>query len=1158
MNKGGDLVTVNERGKPVINPDYFQLTVDIDSNYKVVPAVQIRSPYRSTSRKLINISDGDATSELNFADQVGKRLRRISIDHMLDPTSYKEKTGTNFVDDIFNASDLQTDINIEQPFSGSSATIQVKGDDVIVEGGKIAESQRKRLGKKFTTKEVKVSKENIEDFSEIIDDILKFDVDAHHDLLSMESDDHNEVTTSIRNMVSSFAIKDSAKALKIVNDIMGADESKFEGDQLQSYEDAVELVEAQGVTEGVDSLAKAVMVLGELQTQINDGKIELKLTSSTSISDPAGLGVQKEGIVFFKGTEVVHAVHGIVTISKGLKDGYYYVSKKTRAGVKNIKAYAKDVYTKNSDYAKAAKSKQALEKLNRNPDVNKDLIKAEQRKLDIIENRIAKAEAKRNKTQDESDSAEVSGVGDFSQYNLAEVYENVTHNARQSEIIEEFAETDRVAEILGSAVKYQNYHEKYYPKINEFATKESVEASRQAILDGIPYTDKQLVDLSTLAENILQTAEEGTVEHTDALAAINNIAGVRAIRQSILDNESNTGFIKVEALGLGRKGVEGTFILPSEVSKNTGGESKSTVHDNISAASNAIKLVRTLVVHESKLKSADFTSKGNKKISNPKTTSVPVVTTTSTVTGTQTKVTTKNPSTVKAKKKKPVTKKTTQKVVADADKAINELFEMTDAEVEAFDRIIGVLSKSKSGFDVQAYAQEYAKKKGFKPKKSTTHIPPKFDSTVMTEGEYEVFVDYGTVSKEVIQAIAQKIKDGKALTPPEVAVHGELVTDIEDALQELKKKDDAKNKGKGKLKSKAKVNTLPKRSYDKFQISGIVSEPLALAVAIKMEEADRLGISYEDYLSEEEATVYNMDSTGKIARYKDRAKKKVDEKEKFTEIVKDVKMYLDNYKLEDAEGKEILGEEKSSLEESIADVFIPKNAKDPKLTVSSVADEYLHQNNIKSEFTLFKLGGEVTMSQEAFDFEVAEAKKMLPNVPLEVVKDVTTMVNKYGVQAIGAFDKGVRYLVNRAKDGTAYHETFHAVAGLYLTMDEKQRIATENGEKAWSLKLEEKLADDFADYVQKKKTEGFSARVKRFFRNLVNWTKGARSQDYTTQVFEKIASKGYAKTDAINTIYNSIGKHSLNTIDSFKRTLSEKEKVTLQELQDKGEIKIVC
>ena len=204
----------------------------------------------------------------------------------------------------------------------------------------------------------------------------------------------------------------------------------------------------------------------------------------------------------------------------------------------------------------------------------------------------------------------------------------------------------------------------------------------------------------------------------------------------------------------------------------------------------------------------------------------------------------------------------------------------------------------------------------------------------------------------------------------------------------------------------------------------------------------------------------------------------------------------------------------------------------------------------------FKEGVDTSNTAEAFAAEVSQVKAMLPQISIAQVESVTAMVNKFGTKAIGAYDQGVAYIVKNAKAGTLFHEGFHAVASLYLTNEERLAMAKEKGESKWSRKLEETLADDFAEFAQERKSPSIGDRVRKFFQSILDWFSNTRSVDVTTGIFEKIASKGYAKSKSLNWQENVSA--DFNSISTYKERLSKKNSVLLQTLIDTNKIEIVC
>ena len=225
------------------------------------------------------------------------------------------------------------------------------------------------------------------------------------------------------------------------------------------------------------------------------------------------------------------------------------------------------------------------------------------------------------------------------------------------------------------------------------------------------------------------------------------------------------------------------------------------------------------------------------------------------------------------------------------------------------------------------------------------------------------------------------------------------------------------------------------------------------------------------------------------------------------------------------------------------------------MDLNIVYDKFIEDYDSNTEAP-FKKGSDVTNTPEAFAAEVKQVKAMLPQIPIEQVESVTKMVNKFGLKAIGAYHEGVNYVVKNAKAGTVFHEGFHAVASLYLTNAERAAMAKEKGEDKWSYTLEETLADDFAVFAKDRKAPGIGDKIKKFFQSILDWFSKTRSQDVTTKIFEKIASKGYAKSKSLNWQQNVAA--DFNSISTYKERLSKKNSVLLQTLIDTNKIEIVC
>lgn len=161
-------------------------------------------------------------------------------------------------------------------------------------------------------------------------------------------------------------------------------------------------------------------------------------------------------------------------------------------------------------------------------------------------------------------------------------------------------------------------------------------------------------------------------------------------------------------------------------------------------------------------------------------------------------------------------------------------------------------------------------------------------------------------------------------------------------------------------------------------------------------------------------------------------------------------------------------------------------------------------------------------------------KANFPNVPVYRVKNIIQATN--GRQAWGMFKNGAIYIYENAEVGTVYHEVFHAVWRMFSDPVEQKAILDEmksRGGKFYdraSMKdvkyseateeqLEEKLAEEFRDYVQFKKIPAKPAKGRPFilklFADMVTAIKefflGPQSDSKVEQMFSKIG-QGYYKS----------------------------------------------
>lgn len=161
-------------------------------------------------------------------------------------------------------------------------------------------------------------------------------------------------------------------------------------------------------------------------------------------------------------------------------------------------------------------------------------------------------------------------------------------------------------------------------------------------------------------------------------------------------------------------------------------------------------------------------------------------------------------------------------------------------------------------------------------------------------------------------------------------------------------------------------------------------------------------------------------------------------------------------------------------------------------------------------------------------------KSKFPNVPVYRVKNMIRATN--GRQAWGMFKDGAIYIYENAEVGTVYHEVFHAVWRMFSDPSEQKAVMDEmksrNGKfydraslkdisysEATEEQLEEKLAEEFRDYVQFKKIPAKPSKGRPFilklFADLVTAIKefflGPNSDSKVVDMFKRIG-EGYYKS----------------------------------------------
>ena len=175
--------------------------------------------------------------------------------------------------------------------------------------------------------------------------------------------------------------------------------------------------------------------------------------------------------------------------------------------------------------------------------------------------------------------------------------------------------------------------------------------------------------------------------------------------------------------------------------------------------------------------------------------------------------------------------------------------------------------------------------------------------------------------------------------------------------------------------------------------------------------------------------------------------------------------------------------------------------------------------------------------------------KHLPNIPVEL-KD--SLLSIGGIEASGAFVKGVIQLAEVGEKGTDFHEGFHAVFKSYLErgerdslLKEEERLSgvpSEGSIKALRSRvpsydsltdtqiidiiLEERLADRFQNYMLDKTSPSFFTKLFSTLKSFVKWVTGNRTK--ADSLFRFISKGGFKDSALVMPLVeNEVPKYSL-------------------------------
>lgn len=132
-------------------------------------------------------------------------------------------------------------------------------------------------------------------------------------------------------------------------------------------------------------------------------------------------------------------------------------------------------------------------------------------------------------------------------------------------------------------------------------------------------------------------------------------------------------------------------------------------------------------------------------------------------------------------------------------------------------------------------------------------------------------------------------------------------------------------------------------------------------------------------------------------------------------------------------------------------------------------------------------------SSKQLENDVSTLKKMFPRLSEEgrirLVNGLIKTVDESGnpVRAYGMYINGVLYISDQSPKGTAFHEAFHYIIDTLLTQKERDELFEEATNRYGNkdiLELEERLSEDFRDYMNGREDFLHSNILTRWFRRL--------------------------------------------------------------------------
>jgi hypothetical protein len=198
---------------------------------------------------------------------------------------------------------------------------------------------------------------------------------------------------------------------------------------------------------------------------------------------------------------------------------------------------------------------------------------------------------------------------------------------------------------------------------------------------------------------------------------------------------------------------------------------------------------------------------------------------------------------------------------------------------------------------------------------------------------------------------------------------------------------------------------------------------------------------------------------------------------------------------------------------------------------------------------------------EVWDKLAPELEKMLPQVPVFRVKNIIQATN--GRQAWGMFRDGAIYVYKNAEAGTAYHEVFEAIWGMFTDVEERKALIAEFKSRPGSFKehgsmesvaykdatdhqAKEEMAEEFRRYILDKKAVKEKSFLRRLFDNMIAFFEellfGPTAVSNTEALFKRIGNGYYVKYNQYAPVLAK-AKQGIIDIDSVVATEDDEYRI---------------